>query len=607
MKQLFLLFMTCWFTPHVFSQNVGIGTTNPDPTAKLDITSTSGGVLVPRMTLTQRNAITSPATGLLIYQTDNTAGFYYYDGSAWKSIAGAASTGWQLNGNANTNPSSDFIGTTDNQPLIFKINNQTAGQLNPGTGNIFWGINAGKNNTTGYSNVAVGRGALFSNASSPLNIAIGDSALHFYQSGSPNLAIGYKALFSNTTGIYNFAMGVSALQNNTTASGNLALGFRSLVSNIDGHDNIAIGNSTMDQNKSGNYNVGIGYLNLFANTTGNYNTSVGPSALYINTTGSNNSAFGNKALYQNISGNQNVGIGNESLFFNATGAYNTAAGNYSLHKNTTGNYNVALGSDALRTNGTGLNNTAIGSSSLYLNNGGHYNTAVGFQAVYRNTTSQFNTAIGYYAGGNFTFGYNNTFLGSNTKGGSAGNYNMIVIGNEAISAASNQVTIGNPSNNSYRVYANWSNISDGRYKKNVRENVPGLSFITKLRPVTYNIDATALDAFIHRNHKDSASPMAKGFQKAGLLEKEKIIYTGFVAQEVETLAKSLGFDFSGIDLPKNDHDTYGLRYADFVVPLVKAVQEQQEEIETLRKDNKIQSDKIGELIRRIEILEKKNN
>lgn len=258
-----------------------------------------------------------------------------------------------------------------------------------------------------------------------------------------------------------------------------------------------------------------------------------------------------------------------------------------------------LGAYALSNNFTGKNNVASGNSSLFENTDGSYNTVAGYQALSKNTNSQYNTAIGYAAGGNATFGYNNTFVGTNTRGSVADSYNMNMIGNEAVSAASTQVTIGNPSNTSYRVYANWSNISDGRYKKNVRENVPGLSFITQLRPVTYIIDATALDAFIHQNHTDSVSPAVKGFRKAGLLEKEKITYAGFVAQEVEVLAKSLGFDFSGIDLPKNDHDTYGLRYTDFVVPLVKAVQEQQlilekqqQQIDTLIKKMKLLKEKL---------------
>jgi hypothetical protein len=70
-------------------------------------------------------------------------------------------------------------------------------------------------------------------------------------------------------------------------------------------------------------------------------------------------------------------------------------------------------------------------------------------------------------------------------------------------------------------------------------------------------------------------------------EKEKIVYTGFIAQEVEATARSLGYDFSGIDSPKNAEDFYGLRYSTFVVPLVKAVQEQQAQIEELRRENAV--------------------
>jgi hypothetical protein len=67
------------------------------------------------------------------------------------------------------------------------------------------------------------------------------------------------------------------------------------------------------------------------------------------------------------------------------------------------------------------------------------------------------------------------------------------------------------------------------------------------------------------------------------------VYTGFVAQDVEKAAKELGYDFSGVDAARNEKDLYGLRYAEFVVPLVKAVQE-------LSKEN-------DELVRRIEKLE----
>ena len=69
---------------------VGINTNTPDSSSALDIESSTGGILIPRLTETQRDAISSPATGLMIYQTDQTTGFYFYNGTAWTRIEGVA-------------------------------------------------------------------------------------------------------------------------------------------------------------------------------------------------------------------------------------------------------------------------------------------------------------------------------------------------------------------------------------------------------------------------------------------------------------------------------------------------------------------------------------
>ena len=91
MKQIFNILAVVLFTATTFAQ-VGINTETPDASAALDITSTTGGLLVPRMTETQRDAISSPATGLMIYQTDGTVGFYYYNGSSWSEVAATSAT-----------------------------------------------------------------------------------------------------------------------------------------------------------------------------------------------------------------------------------------------------------------------------------------------------------------------------------------------------------------------------------------------------------------------------------------------------------------------------------------------------------------------------------
>jgi hypothetical protein len=77
-----LLMLFCVFKAH--TQNIGIGTTTPHESAQLDVTAANKGILIPRMLLTNRPA--SPATGLLIYQTDNNPGFYFFDGSDWIAL-----------------------------------------------------------------------------------------------------------------------------------------------------------------------------------------------------------------------------------------------------------------------------------------------------------------------------------------------------------------------------------------------------------------------------------------------------------------------------------------------------------------------------------------
>jgi hypothetical protein len=91
--------------------SVGIGTVSPSASAALEVNSTTKGILLPTMTQTQRNAISTPATGLLIYQSDNTPGFYYYNGSAWTAIAGAAAGGGGAAGYSST--ANTLIYTTD--------------------------------------------------------------------------------------------------------------------------------------------------------------------------------------------------------------------------------------------------------------------------------------------------------------------------------------------------------------------------------------------------------------------------------------------------------------------------------------------------------------
>tara|TARA_R110002051_G_scaffold320277_1_gene405450 strand:- start:253 stop:1035 length:783 start_codon:yes stop_codon:yes gene_type:complete len=95
MRHLFIILTGLLFTTSTFAQT-GIGTTTPHASAQLEVSSTTKGLLIPRMTAAQRNAITSAATGLMIYQTDGKVGFYYYNGSSWAEVGATTSATYSI-------------------------------------------------------------------------------------------------------------------------------------------------------------------------------------------------------------------------------------------------------------------------------------------------------------------------------------------------------------------------------------------------------------------------------------------------------------------------------------------------------------------------------
>jgi hypothetical protein len=123
------------------AQNVGIGTANPDPSARLHIEDNVRGLLIPNVALTATNVaapVTNPATSLLVYNTATAGagatavspGFYYWDGSQWVRLLGGGEA-WLLTGNAGTDPAVNFLGTTDAQPLCIRVDNQETFRFNP--------------------------------------------------------------------------------------------------------------------------------------------------------------------------------------------------------------------------------------------------------------------------------------------------------------------------------------------------------------------------------------------------------------------------------------------------------------------------------------------
>ena len=242
--------------------------------------------------------------------------------------------------------------------------------------------------------------------------------------------------------------------------------------------------------------------------------------------------------------------------------------------------NTAVGRSALFYN-TGSLNSAIGIAALSSNSTGNYNTAVGAAAFNGNQTGTGVTAIGAYTSLNgWTNLVNATAIGYNTV---VDDHNKVRIGNNAV------LSIGG--------HVGWTTFSDGRYKRQVQEDVKGLAFIKLLRPVSYIIDLPGLDNYYQSAKQDGTdnNPILKEWKQQNLLYAAARRESGFIAQEVEQAADKTGFAFSGVDKPSNGKALYGLRYADFVVPLVKAVQEQQVIIENQQKQIELLEKRLAAL------------
>jgi hypothetical protein len=557
MKKIFFLLKTIFIFSVVYAQQgVAITTdgSSPDNSAMLDIKSTSKGILIPRMTAAQRTAIASPVNGLLIYQTDGTPGFYFYNGSAWAPISATAGplTGWATTGNAATDSLVNFIGTIDNKPLIGKVNGQQTFYFSPTNTATLVGYQAGKNNT-----------------------------------GIWNTFFGYQAGLSNTTGFANLFIGNSSGYSNTTANGNHFVGINSGRNNTSGSINHFDGYQAGYSNTVGAENYFSGYLAGFNNTNGSQNYFSGNNAGAFNTTGSNNHFEGYKAGYSNTSGLSNTFIGNQSGYSNTNGLGNSFIGFKSGYSNVSGTANIYLGQQAGYAN-TGSGNIFIGYQA------GAQETALSNKLIISNSQTSNPLVYGDFNTGTFKINGNSQLNGPlmvsgyTTLGGSAGINGTLEInhtlngpdilitnsnGQERIKAGqwiSETIDIANPANSIYRVYnslaGDWSSgfqlfgngdaelygtlteISDARYKKNITSLTGALDKISQLRGVTYNW-----------NNKNKGT-------------EEQI---GFIAQEIEKVLPQL--------VKTDEKGNKSVAYSHVVPVLVEAIKEQQQQIDELKK------------------------
>jgi len=264
---------------------------------------------------------------------------------------------------------------------------------------------------------------------------------------------------------------------------------------------------------------------------------------------------------------------------------NIFIGNTGLPLLTTGNDNIAVGDSTLTAVTTGSSNVAICSYALYRAKTANFNIAIGQLALTQNQDGSGNVAIGQQALNTLKTGINNTAIGSGALSGSVDRNNATGIGANTDVTGDSQVQIGS---NGVTVYTHTAiqTRSDSRDKIDIQHTLLGLEFIKKLIPRQFRMNSR--EAYFEIGQQRDFSATNDG-SKAG-----KRFHQGFIAQEVKEVIDELGVDFAGYQ----DHringgeDVLSLGYTEFIAPIVKAIQEQQQMIE-------LQQQKINELEQKI--------
>jgi len=479
--------------------------------------------------------------------------------------------------------------------------NQTLSNLTPPTA-VNVDLLPGTNNTTNlgivtkqWNNLHLSNAIFFNgskNVSFPgiFNVFIGQGAGAANTTGSNNIFIGTNAGLLNTTGIANTFVGTFAGDSNTTGITNSFFGSNAGRKSISGNSNSFFGASAGFTNTTANDNCFFGANAGFFNTTGASNCFFGKDAGGNNATASNNSFFGANAGDLNTTGTSNCFFGKDAGGSNLTSNNNSFFGRSAGMVSTSGE-NSFFGALAGDANTTGTSNCFFGRDAGGVNVSGIDNSFYG-RASGANSTGSSNSFYGRNSGSVNTTGGNNTCIGFNSNVSTGTLSNATTIGSNSSVNASNKVRIGRTTVTVVEGQVAYSFPSDGRFKSDIKENVPGLSFITKLRPVTYQFETKKFDEFLHQNDptfKEEINPAE--YEKS-----TAVIQSGFIAQEVEHAMKETGYDFNGVHHPESNADNYSMSYELMVVPLVKAVQElatdnaglksvitdQQSEIETLK-------------------------
>ncbi|MCS6935877.1 MAG: tail fiber domain-containing protein [Chitinophagales bacterium] len=486
------------------------------------------------------------------------------------------------------------------------VTNQNVGmrvsilQGSPTGSAVYVETHSGTTNANGLLTVTIGSGTVVSGSFSGINWASGPYFLKTETdpNGGTNYTItGTQELMSVPYALYAAQAG-NAVNYNAGSGITISSGTISAVDNSATNEiqTLSLSGTNLSISGSGGNSVDLApLLDNTWKTTGNSGTN--PATHFIGTTDNqplnfkaNNQKAGRIGLagdgstffgYQ--AGNSDNGSDNLCTYIgyqaglNSTNAYdNVGIGYQSLHSNTTGYSNTAIGTKALYYNTTGYENVACGAGALLNNIGGPYNTAIGRGAGigYPGVNFLQCTFVGSFSSLT-VYRANVTMLGYGIDNAQCTGDNQVLLGNTAISQIRAQVT-------------SITGYSDARIKNNVKEDVVGLDFITRLRPVSYNQNPEIL-------HQIWGTPesLRKTIDHSDIKRQR---FVGLIAQEVEQAMKESGYThFPGIDIPRNEKEVYSLRYGDFIVPLIKSVQELNMKNELLEKKNETLQNENAEL------------
>lgn len=322
----------------IIGQNVSINAdgSSPDGSAMLDISDTTKGLLIPRMTEAQRDLISNPASGLLIIQLDNDPGFYYNNGTPgspdWVRLETSDDNTQSIedeDGDTKVetdeaNGDDDIIRFDQAGTEFFRMDSGRFEMINTNN-SVVVGSNSGSElilNTDAFQNVVIGNDAM-QGVIGRDNVGVGYSSLQSVNStdARENTAIGMASMQNLTSGFHNTAIGRASLTSITSGSNNTAIGRLALSGNSGGASNVALGNEA-GLNATGSSNVFIG------NQAGTGET--GSNKLYIeNTTSTTPLIYGDFAndsvkIYGQLS------VGNAYTFPNST----PLSGNVLTHDGT---------------------------------------------------------------------------------------------------------------------------------------------------------------------------------------------------------------------------------------------------------------------------------